>query len=204
MEYLKYDDKIIDYLKSKDAKLASIIDYFGYVKREINTKPFESLIQQIIAQQVSKQAAKTVFEKLKAKVSDFNAKDIYELSLDDIQSCGMTHRKAGYIHSISEEVINKTLDFDELFLLDDEEVIKKMSKLSGIGKWSAQMFLIFTMQRMNVISYDDLAIRKGMMKLYGLTSLDKKTFEMYKKNYEPYATVASIYLWHLAHNDLEK
>ena len=204
MKYFYYDETALDHLKNKDAKLKVAIEKIGYIEREINTEPFSSLIQQIISQQISAQGAATVYNRLEEKVAEMNAKNIYDLGVNNIQSCGMSFRKATYIHKISAAVINDDLNFDQLTTMDDEAVIAKMSELDGIGKWSAQMFLIFTMQRMNVIAYDDLAIRKGMMKLYNLKKLDKKIFERHKKKYEPYATVASIYLWHLAHNDLEE
>jgi DNA-3-methyladenine glycosylase II len=77
-------------------------------------------------------------------------------------------------------------------------VKSKLTSIKGIGNWTAEMFLIFSLKRMDVVSYKDLAIRRGMMSLYGLERLEKKTFERYRENYSPYGTVASLYLWSLS------
>jgi len=86
----------------------------------------------------------------------------------------------------------------QLAHLSDEEVIKQLSLLNGVGIWTAEMLLIFSLQRPDVVSYGDLGIRKGMMKLYGLESLTKKQFESYREHYSPYGSVASLYLWELS------
>lgn len=204
MSYFKYGEKEITHLKNNDELLKVAIDKIGMIEREINPNLFESLIQQIIAQQVSKQAALTVFERLKDKAVCFSSESLNQLSVVEIQSCGMTYKKAENIKKITAMLSKGEFSLEALVNKTDEVIIEEMIKLPGIGKWSAEMFLIFSLARINVISYDDLAIRKGMMKLYGLTALSKQQFNEYKKNYEPYCSVASLYFWYLAHNDLEE
>ena len=87
------------------------------------------------------------------------------------------------------------INLKELEHLSDDEVIKQLSSLHGVGVWTAEMLLIFSLQRSDVVSYGDLGIRKGMMKLYGLESLTKKQFANYRERYSPYGSVASLYLW---------
>ena len=116
----------------------------------------------------------------------------------EIQKCGMSHRKAGYILGVAQAAVTKSLDFDALAALSDEEIIKKLSALQGVGVWTAEMLLIFSLQRPNVVSFGDLAIRRGMMNLYGLKELKKDQFAVYKKRYTPYGSVASLYLWALS------
>src|SRR5699024_9767935 len=103
-----------------------------------------------------------------------------------------------YIKGIAESTVNKVIDFKNLKKLSDGEVIKELTQLKGIGEWTAEMLLIHSLNRPNVISYDDLAIRRGMKRLYQMEELPKKTFNHYKENYHPYATTASLYLWEMS------
>lgn len=110
----------------------------------------------------------------------------------------MSMRKAGYIKGISDEAIAGTVDFKTLYTLTDEEIIKKLSSFHGVGVWTAEMLLIFSLCRPDVVSSKDLAICRGMMNLYGLKELPKDKFERYRKRYSPYGSVASLYLWALS------
>lgn len=87
---------------------------------------------------------------------------------------------------------------DELQKMNNEEVIKELCKLRGVGKWTAEMILIFSMQRMDVVSYGDFGIHRGMRMLYHHRKIDKKLFDKYARRYSPYGTVASFYLWAIA------
>lgn len=127
--------------------------------------------------------------------------NIYKVELEAIQKCGMTFRKAEYIKGVAEAAIFKTVDFENLHKLTDKEVIKELTSLKGIGEWTAEMLLIHSLQRPNILSYKDLAIRRGIMRLYGLEELSKEEFEKYRERYTPYCTVASIYLWKISSSE---
>ncbi|MCD4714254.1 MAG: DNA-3-methyladenine glycosylase [Clostridiales bacterium] len=198
MPIYEYGEVEIAYLKSKDQKLAEAIDRIGKIERNVIHDPFVALISSIVAQQVSIKAAETVYARLTELVSVITPESIGNLSEDDIQKCGMTFRKAGYIKGIAEAVLTGEVDFHALHQLTDEEVIKKLSALSGIGIWTVEMLLIHSLCRPDVVSYGDLAIRRGMMNLYGLDTLSKSDFESYRKRYTPHGTVASLYLWALS------
>jgi DNA-3-methyladenine glycosylase II len=107
-------------------------------------------------------------------------------------------RKSAYISGIAEAVITGKLNLSELYSLSDSEIIERLVLLNGIGKWTAEMLLIFSMERPDVVSWGDLAIQRGMMKLYGLKALTKLQFDKYVKRYSPYGSVASLYLWELS------
>lgn len=117
---------------------------------------------------------------------------------DDIQGCGMTMKKAVCIHQIAQTIAQGDFNLNELNEFSDQEVIKKLTMLNGIGKWTAEMMLINSMERPNIVSWGDIAIRRGMMKLYGLDSLSKEQFDQYCLRYSPFGSVASIYLWELS------
>jgi len=108
-------------------------------------------------------------------------------------------RKAGYIKVIGEAVATGELDLAGLRNLSDDEVIARLQEFEGVGAWTAEMLLIFSMERPDVLSWNDLAIRRGMMNLYGKTMLDKEQFEVLRKRYSPYGSIASLYLWEISH-----
>ena len=199
MHYYKYGQKEIDYLKSRDRKLGQVIDELGFIKREVNPDVFDSLVTSIIGQQISTKAAVTVTNRLKEMVGEISAETLYNTRVEDIQECGMTMRKAGYIKGIAEAAIDDKVDFDGLHRLSDEEIVKELVKLKGVGEWTAEMMLIHTFQRPDVLSYKDLGIRRGIERLYGLEGdVGKEEFEGYRERYSPFGTVASVYLWEVS------
>ncbi|NLN14015.1 MAG: DNA-3-methyladenine glycosylase 2 family protein [Tissierellia bacterium] len=200
MKYFKYANKEMDYLKERDPILGAAIDRIGFVKREVNPDIFSALISSIISQQISTKAAITVKNRLLELVGEIKPENIIKLDLEEIQKCGMSMRKADYINSIAEAVISKAVDLNNLNKLSDEEVIKELTKLKGVGEWTAEMLLIHSLQRPNVLSFKDLGIRRGLMRLYSLDHISKDEFEVYRNRYSPYNTVASIYLWKISEN----
>ncbi|WML34536.1 hypothetical protein [Clostridium sp. OS1-26] len=130
--------------------------------------------------------------------SEITLRNIAKLAADEIQRCGMTMKKAECIKNIAEIIEQGKLNLSELYNLSDAEVIKRLSSLNGIGKWAAEMLLINSMKRPDVISFGDIAIRRGICKLYGLESITKEEFKKYKERYSSYGSVASIYLWELS------
>lgn len=198
MNYFIYGDKEIEYLKNKDKKLGAAIDKIGIIKREIILDPFEAIISSVVGQQISSKAADTVNARLLDLAGEISPKNIGLVNIVDIQKCGMSNRKALYIKGITEAALNKTIDFHNLHRLSNEEIIKKLSSLYGVGVWTAEMFLIFSLGRMDILSFKDLAIIRGMMRLYNLEKVTKVEFEKYRKRYSPYGSVASLYLWELS------
>ncbi|KUO51936.1 MAG: DNA-3-methyladenine glycosidase [Desulfitibacter sp. BRH_c19] len=198
MPIFKYEQREIEYLKSRDRKLGAAIDKIGMLKREITPEPFTALVSSVISQQISNKAAETVQNRFSSLLGSITPESIAKVSLAEIQGCGMTVRKAGYIKGIANAAISGEVDFEELNTLTDEEIIKKLSALNGVGIWTAEMLLIFSLCRPDVVSYGDLAIRRGMMNLYGLKDLTKEKFNRYRKRYSPYGSIASLYLWELS------
>jgi len=198
MQIFEYGQKEIGYLKSKDKKLGAAIDRIGMIKRRITPDPFTALVSSVISQQISGKAADTVWNRLISLIGDITPGSIAQTELSEIQGCGISVRKAEYIKGIAGAAISGEVDFATLHTLTDQEIIKKLSSLRGVGVWTAEMLLIFSLCRPDVVSYKDLAICRGMMNLYGLKELPKKKFERYIKRYSPYGSVASLYLWALS------
>lgn len=195
MCFFKYGNNEINYLKKKDKRLGEAIDRIGIIEREVIPDLFTALINSIVGQQISSKAADTVWERLEALLGEITPHNITEASGEDIQKCGMSHRKASYIKGAAEEVLKGQLDMEELKSLPDEEVVKRMTALHGVGVWTAEMLMIFSMERQNIVSWNDLAIRRGICRLYNHKDLTKDQFNRYRKRYSPFGSVASLYLW---------
>jgi 3-methyladenine DNA glycosylase/8-oxoguanine DNA glycosylase len=191
-----YGQVEIEHLKRRDKKLGAAIDKLGMIQREVDPDVFAFLIRSIIAQQISTKAALTVGDRLRSLLNgEITPQKIAHAGLEAIQTCGISYRKAGYIMGIADAALTGTVDFATLPKLSDAEIISKLSALNGIGVWTVEMLLIFSLCRPDVVSYGDLAIRRGMMNLYGLKELPKDKFLRYRKRYAPYGSVASLYLW---------
>ena len=195
--YYEYGEQELAYLREKDRKLGAIIDRVGMIRREVNPDLFASLVESIVSQQISSKAADTICDRLN-EMSGMDAIRLHNFSVEDLHSCGMSLRKAGYIKNVAEAAANKTIDFETLADKSDHEIIQILTALKGVGVWTAEMLLIFSLMRPNVVSYGDLAIRRGMMRLYELKELPKERFQRYAKRYAPYGSVASLYLWHIS------
>ena len=200
MEFFKYGEIEINYLKAACPKMGSVIDRAGMLRRKVEPDLFKALISSIVSQQISTKAAVTVLSRLEELAGVITAEAILAKTDEEIKGCGLSYRKVGYIKGVCEAVKSGKLNLDSLRGMGDDEVITELVKLSGIGVWSAEMFLIFSLFRPDVLSYGDLVIRKGIMKLYGLDDISKKDFAVYRQMYSPYGTVASIYLWDLAND----
>lgn len=198
MMIFNYGEKEIEYLKSRDKKLGAAIDKIGMIEREIIPETFTAIVSSVVSQQISNKAAETVWKRLVNLLGKITPERIEAVSLSEIQGCGMTIRKAGYIKGIANSAITGELNFETLHTFTDSEIIKKLSSLNGVGIWTAEMLLIFSLCRPDVVSYGDLAIRRGMMNLYNLKDLPKEKFNRYIKRYSPYGSVASFYLWKLS------
>lgn len=198
VQIFAYGQEVITYLKSKDAKLGAAIDGIGIIEREIIPDPFTALVSCIVSQQISKKAAMTVWDRLINCFSPLTPGNIAKARIEEIRACGLSARKAQYINGIAAAALSGQVDFDKLHTLSDEEVIRTLSSLRGVGIWTAEMILLFSLGRPDVVSFGDLAIRRGMQNLYGLPELTKEEFDHYRSRYSPYGSVASLYLWALS------
>jgi DNA-3-methyladenine glycosylase II len=198
MQLFQYGQAEIEYLTRRDRKLGRAITRIGMIERQVTPDLFTALIKSVAAQQISSKAADTVWGRLRERLSDITPRNVADTDVSDIQKCGLSMRKAGYIKRIGEAAICGELDLSELKEMPDDGIIEKLSPLPGIGVWTAQMLLIFSLCRPDVVSWGDLAIRRGMMKLYGLKEISKEQFDRFRKRYSPCGSVASLYLWALS------
>lgn len=203
MNYFQYGEKEINYLKSRDIKLGEAIDAIGMIRRPVNPDLFSALVNTIVGQQISSKAQKTIWNRMKEGIKPITPQAIDAMSAEELQQYGISFRKAGYIKHAASKVVSGELDIDLLKNLPDREVSETLVKLPGIGAWTAEMLMIFSMQRPNIISFGDLAIQRGLRMLYGHEKITKELFAKYQERYSPYASVASLYLWAVSGGAIE-
>lgn len=190
--------KQIEYL-SKDPVLASIIQKYGKLNYTKHQYYFEDIVQSIIGQQLSNQAADTIYKrflKLLPK-SQLNPANILKLLPDQIRGCGASWAKVRSLHDLSQKTLDGTLQLTQLNRMDDEDVIAHLVQVKGIGRWSAEMLLMFSFHRPDVFPVADRGIQNAMKKLYGLKDGKPLSNKMIKiaENWRPYRTLACWYLW---------
>lgn len=194
----EYGEKELNYLKSKDKKLARVIEQLGFIERECFEDIFEAIINCIVGQQISTKAHKTIWNRMLNKYETITADKLYNTNDDDLQSLGLTYRKVNYIKSFAKKVLDKEIDLDGLKDKTDEEIIEILTSLDGIGVWTAEMLMLHALQRKDILSYKDLGIINGMKMVYHHKDIDKKRFERYRKRFSPYGSIASIYFWEVS------
>lgn len=193
--HFEYGEKEISYLKSKDAKLAEVIDTLGFVEREIDTDLFSAVVHHIIGQQISTKAQATIWQRMQDALGQVNAETILSAGVSNLQALGISFRKAEYITDFARKVHTGEFDIEAVSQMSDADAISALSSLKGIGVWTAEMILLFCMQRPDIFSYDDLAIQRGLRMVYHHRRIDRKLFEKYRRRFSPYCSVASLYLW---------
>lgn len=197
-KFFDYGRKEVEYLSNSDPALGDAMARFGRVEREVIPDPFAALVNAIIGQLISVSSAKTVWKRMQERLGDITPENLSAVSADDIQRCGMIMKKAITISELSMGILQGKVCLNDLRQLPDQEVIRYLTTIKGVGLWTAEMLLIHCLERPDVVSWGDIAIRRGMEKLYGFPKLTKDQFKECKNRYSPYGSVASIYLWKIS------
>ena len=196
--YFVYGETEISYLCQKDKRLCEVIDRIGHIDRTVDTDLFASVVHHIIGQQISTKAQETIWQRMRDTLGEVHAETILAAGVPKLQSLGMTFRKAEYILDFAEKVRSGAFDIQAVERMSDAEAIRALSSLKGIGMWTAEMILLFCLQRPDIFSYDDLAIQRGLRMVYHHRTIDRKLFEKYRRRFSPYCSVASLYFWAVA------
>jgi 3-methyladenine DNA glycosylase/8-oxoguanine DNA glycosylase len=197
-EYFEYGEKEVQWLRFRDPVLGEAMDKIGHIDRQVMSDLFTALVNVIVGQQISAKAQATIWTRMQERLGEITPENIEAISTEELQTCGISMRKASYIKDAAGSVLDGSLNLETLRTLPDEEVCKRLSQIKGIGVWTAEMLMTFSMQRPNVMSFGDLAILRGLRMLHNHRTITPKLFEKYKRRYSPYATVASLYLWAIA------
>ena len=161
---------------------------------------FQSLCYEIIGQQLATKVAKTIFERFKnlhpkAKIT---AQATLKIKDQSIRNIGASWSKVGFIKDLAQKVVSGEIDFKKIRKMDDEQVIQKLTTVKGIGPWTSEMYLMFTLGRQDVFSHGDLGIKKTITKLYSLDKdICKDKIEKITNKWSPYRTYACLVLWEM-------
>lgn len=189
--------KAVNHLKKSDPVLRAIIERVGACRMEYGLPEFSSLAESIVYQQLNGKAAATIFERFAALAGEpLTPENILKLSDAQLRSVGLSKQKASYMKDLAVKTRDGLLDFAKLPDLSDDEVIKHLTQVKGIGVWTAHMFLIFTLKRADVLPTGDYGIQAAMKKYYRKRKMPKpKDMEKIARTWSPYRSVACWYLW---------
>jgi DNA-3-methyladenine glycosylase II len=189
--------KAINHLKKSDPVLSAIIESVGPYKMNYDDPAFASLAEAIVYQQLHGKAAATIFKRLTDLTGlPLTPKGILKLSEEQMRGAGLSKQKLSYLRDLATKAASGEVDFANLPDLPDDEVIKELTKIKGIGVWTAHMFLMFSLRRPNVLPTGDLGIQMAIRKHYRKRKLPKPVqMEKLAKCWEPYRSVACWYLW---------
>lgn len=181
----------------KDKYIAPLIQKWGSctVKPIKRSMYFEDLVDAICSQQLSGKAAQTIFRRVKICLTKVTPQNILTKTDQELRDCGLSWAKVSYVKDLANHVTNGKLQVTKLDNLSDDEVIKELVAVKGIGRWTAEMFLMFSLGRADIFPVDDLGIKKGLEKVTGKKWNKVKSAKFAEKHWKPYRTVASWYLW---------
>jgi DNA-3-methyladenine glycosylase II len=189
--------KAINHLKKCDPVLRGIIERVGPFRMQYSVPQFSSLAEAIVYQQLNGKAAETIFKRFAALAGDpLTPEGILKLSDEQLRGVGLSKQKSAYLKDLAAKTAAGVLDFAKLPELPDEEVIEHLTQVKGIGVWTAHMFLIFSLRRLNVLPTGDYGVQMALKRHYRKRKLPKpKDMEKIARAWEPYRSVACWYMW---------
>ncbi len=191
----------LDTIAATEPGIARAITLAGYPEPRIRARGYGTMLRTIVGQQVSVAAAASMWRKLEDHIGpELSLERILESDFDQLRTCGLSRQKQGYIRSLCELVVCGAVDFDDL-PADDEEAITQLTRIKGIGRWSAEIYLLFAEGRPDIWPAGDLAVQIGLGKLLGLPERpsEKATREL-AEGWRPHRGAAAIFTWHCYNN----
>ena len=194
-------------LSERDPKLGAFIARIGPCLLPAPTSHdgdvyFRGLVKAIVSQQLSGKAAATIFARVEALTPSMNAKSLMAIPVENLRGAGLSGSKAAFVRDLAERVLAGTLDLDGIRALDDDAVINALTAVKGVGRWTAQMFLMFHLGRPDVFAPDDLGLRKGVACVVRARKpIDRARLERIAAAWKPHRSVASWYLWRISELD---
>ncbi|QQG41924.1 MAG: DNA-3-methyladenine glycosylase 2 family protein [Candidatus Woesebacteria bacterium] len=187
----------------KDKYIEPLIRAWGHctIKPIEKSKYFEDLVNAICSQQLSGKAAETIFGRVKKALNNkITSENLTKIDTEELRKCGLSYAKCSYVKDLALKAKSKKLKVKSLDSLADEEVVNELIQVKGIGRWTAEMFLMFSLGRQDVFPVDDLGIKKGFEKVIGKKWDKIRSAKFAQKHWSPYRTMASWYLWRSLEN----
>lgn len=192
-------DAVQKHLSRVDSTVAAVLDTVDlgeWLEERIGDDYYYHLTRNIVGQQLAGKAANAIFARFVDRVGEVKPEIIVSIDDQSLRDVGLSWAKAKYIKDLAAKVLSGEVSLSDLDRLDDEAVITELTKVKGIGRWTAEMFLLFTLQRENIFSHGDLGLRNGFIKLYGIENPTKDNIEKVVSVWSPYKSYGSIALWH--------
>ena len=191
----------LDAVAAREPGIAQALERVGYPEPRIRPTGYQTLLRTIVGQQVSVAAAASVWNKLEAEIgAEMHPHELLARDFDALRACGLSRQKQGYVRSLCELVVADELDFSAL-PEDDEEAIAQLTRIKGIGRWSAEIYLLFAEGRPDIWPAGDLAVQAGLAKLLELPERpDEKATRALAEGWSPYRGAAAIFTWHCYNN----
>lgn len=191
-----YWDEAKAELMKRDRIMRRLIPQFGALHLQGRGEPFTTLARSIVGQQISVKAADAVWQRLTATCSNWNAGAVLQTGAEALSACGLSKRKTEYILDLADHFHARRVDAESWMEMEDEAVIVELTQIRGIGRWTAEMFLIFNLHRPNILPLDDLGLLKAISRNYfSGEPVSRSDIREVAANWEPWRTVATWYMW---------
>ncbi|HET6349212.1 MAG TPA: DNA-3-methyladenine glycosylase 2 family protein [Candidatus Krumholzibacteria bacterium] len=189
-------DDAVAHLRRRDAVLGAVIERVGPCRMRTGRDLFEVMLETIVSQQLSSRAADTIYSRLDAAMGTARPQSLLALSDAELRACGLSRAKTAYVRNVAREFDAQRYTRRSFANRDDQSVMDMLTSIKGVGQWSAHIFLIFGLHRMDVFPIGDLGLRKGMLQTYGLRSNTRPArLERIAEAWRPYRSVGSLYMW---------
>lgn len=192
--------KIIEHLNciaEIDDDVRKALPAYGFPPPRIRPAGFETFLSTIVGQQISTEAAKAIMRRLYTLLPDMLAESLLKLSFDDLRNAGLSNRKVEYAQGLAKAIVDGSLDVDALSDMEDQLAIQSITALRGFGVWSAEIYLMFSLQRTDIFPANDLALQVALQKIKGLEQRpNEKQAREIIEHWSPWRSAGSLFLWH--------
>lgn len=198
MSCLEYGEEATAWLRARDPALGAVIDALGHIRWEVEDDLFAALIHHIVGQQISTKAQTAIWARLLRALGALDAPRLLAYGPERLRGLGLSRRKVDYALDLARRVQKGAFDLGAVARLPDAEAIAALTALRGVGEWTAEMTLLFTLRRPDILSRQDLGIQRGLCLLHRHRRITPALFARYRRRYSPFCSIASLYLWKVA------
>lgn len=198
---IRVEDEAVQFICRQDPMMKKLIDQVGDLTIRLRSDYLSSIVRSIIGQQISVSAASAIYGRLLELLGgSITVGGLSKTSMEELRQVGLTMRKAEYVTDLAHKIVNRELDLEHIADYDDEAVLAQLISVKGIGKWTAEMFLILSLGREDILAVDDVGIQRAAQWLYGVEKSERKQILLDKAPlFTPYRSIASHYLWEATH-----
>lgn len=187
----------MEYLISVDDEIAQSVSQLGYPPPRLRPQGFETFLSTIISQQLSTEVAKAILNRVKQLIPEVNPQALLALDKEQLREAGLSYRKIEYAQGLAEAICSNSFSVERLASLDNESAIKEITALRGFGRWSAEIYLMFSLRRTDIFPADDLALQVALQRMKQLDArATPKQARKLTEHWAPWRSVGALYLWH--------